>query len=83
MIDKLPIHGSSHPSVLNVLILEREENRSTRRKTLEAQERSTTIRNSTHMSHQPTKGTHRTWLGFFSGERHNALSAWPPVLIVL
>ena len=32
------------------------------------------------MSHQPTRGEHRTLLGFLSGERHNVLTAWPPVL---
>ena len=35
---------------IHILILEREENRSTRRKTLEAQERAT-MRNSTHIRH--------------------------------
>ena len=74
------IKGSSFPVVLDVLIFEREENRSTRRKTLEAQERST-MRN--FNSHElPIHGRHRpdlAWL-FFRGERHNALSAWPPML---
>ena len=46
--------------------LEREENRNTRRKTLEAQERST----AGTLSHE----TSTTRLGF-SGERHNALTA--------
>ena len=52
--------------VLFTLILEREKNRSTRRKTLEAQERSTagTLLYETSL----------TRLGF-SGERHNALIA--------
>ena len=51
MIDRLNffIHGSSKPSVLNVLILEREENRRTRWKTLEAQERSTTMQVVMHL----------------------------------
>ena len=53
--------------VLYVLILERDENRSSQRKTLEAQERST-MRNSTHMKRKPDLA----WL--FSGERHNALT---------
>ena len=56
-----------------MLILEREETRSTRRKTLEAQKRST-IRNSIHMSHQPTRG--HTWLF----QWHNTLTAWPAML---
>ena len=47
--------------VVNVFALERKENRSTRRKPLEAEERST-MRNSTHMSRQHTGGACRTWL---------------------
>ena len=38
------------------------------------------MKNLTHMSHQPTKGAHRISLGFLNGERHNVLTAWPPVL---
>ena len=57
------IQGSSFPVVLGVLILEREENRSTRRKTLEAQERSTMVNFNSHES--PIHDRHRpdlTWL---------------------
>ena len=57
--------------VLNVMILEREENQSTRREASKAQERST--RNSTHMSGHPMGGIDKTWPGFFSSERYNAL----------
>ena len=56
------IQGSSFPVVLDVLILEREENQSTRRKTLEVQERSTMRDFNSHES--PTvHGRHRP--GFF------------------
>ena len=57
------------------------ENQSTWRKTLEAQER-LTMRNSTHMSHQPTASTHHTCLGFLRGEQHNALTPWPQTAIL-
>ena len=33
------------------------------------------MRNSTHMSHQPTRGEHQTWFGFFSSDRQNATRA--------
>ena len=40
----------------------------------------TTMRNSTLTSHQPMRGEHRTWCGFFGSERLNAPTAWPPVI---
>ena len=70
----LIIWWSSGVLYAHALFVEREENRSTWRKTLEAEERST----AGTLSHE----TSHTRLGF-SGERHNALTACRPIFFIL
>ena len=67
------VHYDSYIYDLSVLVFEREENRSARRKTLEAQERSTTTTGPTHMKRKSRPRVPRLGLTFFGGERQPVL----------